>query len=107
MPRPEQVRPSLPQRGREHGGPPTRRSEHALTPISSFIANTPICFQCTSEPFAVVTRVWNHTDQSVPASKRSLLGRRDGPQMLVQGINLSTDFAATNTSQYVLSFAFV
>ncbi|KAM5537487.1 hypothetical protein V8D89_008814 [Ganoderma adspersum] len=55
---------------------------------------------CSSEPFAVVTRVWNHTDQSIPASKRSLLGRRGGSERPVQGITLSTDFSAINASQH-------
>ncbi|KAM5537489.1 hypothetical protein V8D89_008816 [Ganoderma adspersum] len=55
---------------------------------------------CSSEPFAVVTRVWNHTDESIPASRRSLLERRGTSQPLVQGISLSTDFATTNTSQH-------
>ncbi|KAM5537468.1 hypothetical protein V8D89_008795 [Ganoderma adspersum] len=55
---------------------------------------------CSSEPFAVVTRVWNHSDQSIPASRRSLLKRRGGPQRLVQGVSLSTDFAGTNSSQH-------
>ncbi|PIL27869.1 hypothetical protein GSI_09991 [Ganoderma sinense ZZ0214-1] len=55
---------------------------------------------CSSEPFAVVTRVWNHTDQSIPASRRSLLERRGVPQRPVQGISLSTDFAAINVSQH-------
>ncbi|PIL30042.1 hypothetical protein GSI_07954 [Ganoderma sinense ZZ0214-1] len=55
---------------------------------------------CSSEPFAVVTRLWNHSDQSIPASRRSLLERRGGPQRLVQGVSLSTDFAATNFSQH-------
>ena len=50
-----------------------------------------------------MTRVWNHTDQSIPSSKRSLLERRGTSQPLVQGIALTTDFASTNTSQYVLS----
>ncbi|PIL27872.1 hypothetical protein GSI_09994 [Ganoderma sinense ZZ0214-1] len=55
---------------------------------------------CSSEPFAVVSRIWKHTDQSIPASRRSVLQRRGGPQSSVQGITLSTDFAATNTSQH-------
>ncbi len=62
-------------------------------------SNTPACAQCSSEPFALVTRVWVHDDQSIPASRRSLLERRDDPQRLVQGISLSTDFASTNSSQ--------
>ena len=101
------MRPSQPEWGREHGGPTARGRERALALILSFAVNVPVCVQCSSEPFAVVTRMWNHSDQSIPSSKRSLLERRGGSQRLVQGISLSTDFAATNTSQYVLSFAFV
>ena len=61
------------------------------------------CDQCSSEPFAVVTRVWDHDDQSIPASARSLLARRGGggPQSSVQGISLSTDFAGADSGQYV------
>ena len=54
-----------------------------------------------------MTRVWNHTDQSIPASKRSLFGRRGGSARPVQGITLSTDFAAINASQYVLRVAYL
>ncbi|PIL27871.1 hypothetical protein GSI_09993 [Ganoderma sinense ZZ0214-1] len=55
---------------------------------------------CSSEPFAVVTRIWNHTDQSIPAGRRSLWKRRGGLQRSVQGITLSTNFAAANASQH-------
>ncbi|TFK84342.1 hypothetical protein K466DRAFT_602089 [Polyporus arcularius HHB13444] len=51
---------------------------------------------CGSMPFAVVTREWVHEDQSIPASKRSLLVRRDGSQPTVKGISLATDFAAVD-----------
>lgn len=51
---------------------------------------------CGSVPFAVVTRQWVHKDQSIPASKRSLVVRRDGSQPTVKGIRLATNFAAVD-----------
>ena len=44
-------------------------------------------------PFALVTRHWVHQNQSIPASKRSLLARRDGSNPKVMGATLSTAFA--------------
>ncbi|KAM5537469.1 hypothetical protein V8D89_008796, partial [Ganoderma adspersum] len=55
---------------------------------------------CGSEPFAIVTRVWDHDNQSIPVSARSLLERRGGPQRSVQGLNLSTDFTSADSSQH-------
>ncbi|PIL27868.1 hypothetical protein GSI_09990 [Ganoderma sinense ZZ0214-1] len=55
---------------------------------------------CSSEPFAVVTRVWDHDNQSIPPSARSLLERRGSPQRSVQGISLSTDFASADFNQH-------
>ncbi|KAI1787639.1 hypothetical protein LXA43DRAFT_1164830 [Ganoderma leucocontextum] len=55
---------------------------------------------CSSEPFAIVNQVWDHDNQSIPARARSLLERRGGPQRSVQGINLSTDFASTDSDQH-------
>ncbi|KAI0757756.1 hypothetical protein C8Q80DRAFT_1092088 [Daedaleopsis nitida] len=49
---------------------------------------------CGSMPFAVVTRQWVHQDQSIPASKRSLIKR--GTDATVKGISLATDFAAVD-----------
>lgn len=49
---------------------------------------------CGSMPFAVVTRQWIHQDQSIPATKRSLIKRGTTPT--VKGIALATDFAAVD-----------
>lgn len=54
-------------------------------------------------PFALVTREWKHANQSIPASKRSLLMRSDGTFPAVRGISLGTNFSsAQDASQYVL-----
>ena len=50
-------------------------------------------------PFALVTRMWTHQNQSIPASKRALLTRRDGTTPTVKGISLSTDFSQGDPSQ--------
>ncbi|OSD05577.1 hypothetical protein PYCCODRAFT_1464936 [Trametes coccinea BRFM310] len=47
---------------------------------------------CGSTPFALVTREWVHQDQSIPASKRSQIVRRDGSQPVVKGMSLATSF---------------
>ena len=51
---------------------------------------------CGSMPFALVGREWVHADQSIPASKRSKIVRRDGSQPVVKGIALTTDFASVD-----------
>ncbi|EJF58503.1 hypothetical protein BD309DRAFT_875012 [Dichomitus squalens] len=57
--------------------------------------------QCSTEPFAIVTRFWDHANQTIPTSKQSLFERREDPwQRTVNGISLSTDFAHVNTSQH-------
>ncbi|KAI8969672.1 hypothetical protein BD414DRAFT_428107 [Trametes punicea] len=52
---------------------------------------------CGSTPFALVTREWVHQDQSIPASKRSKIVRRDGSQPVVKGMSLATNFADIDT----------
>ncbi|KAI0820581.1 hypothetical protein BC628DRAFT_1396212 [Trametes gibbosa] len=47
---------------------------------------------CGSTPFALVTREWVHKDQSIPASKRSSIVRRDGTEPIVKGMSLATNF---------------
>ncbi|EJF58506.1 hypothetical protein DICSQDRAFT_172861 [Dichomitus squalens LYAD-421 SS1] len=54
---------------------------------------------CGSVPFALVTRMWTHQDQSIPANKRALLTRRDGTTPTVKGISLSTNFSQADPSQ--------
>ncbi|KAI0364910.1 hypothetical protein BV20DRAFT_973864 [Pilatotrama ljubarskyi] len=53
---------------------------------------------CGSTPFALVTREWVHQDQSIPASKRSSIVRRDGSQPVVKGMSLATNFADVDAS---------
>ncbi len=48
--------------------------------------------QCSSVPFALVTRHWVHDDQSIPSHKRALLDRRDASKHKVMGSTLSTAF---------------
>ncbi|OJT15610.1 hypothetical protein TRAPUB_5938 [Trametes pubescens] len=52
---------------------------------------------CGSTPFALVTRDWVHKDQSIPASKRSSIVRRDGSDPVVKGMSLATNFADVDT----------
>ena len=47
-------------------------------------------------PFALVTRMWTHRNQSIPASKRSLIKRQDGADPVVSGIALGTDFSTAD-----------
>ncbi|KAH9920540.1 uncharacterized protein BXZ73DRAFT_104666 [Epithele typhae] len=56
--------------------------------------------ECASMPFALVLSVWDHEDQSIPASKRSLLTRRNGTDPIVKGMSLSTQFADANSTQH-------
>ena len=49
-------------------------------------------------PFAIVGREWVHQDQSIPASKRSKILRRDGSKPVVKGIALSTNYSAVDAS---------
>ncbi|PIL30030.1 hypothetical protein GSI_07942 [Ganoderma sinense ZZ0214-1] len=47
---------------------------------------------CSSVPFALVTRHWVHEDQSIPSHRRSLLFRRDASKHKVMGSTLSTSY---------------
>ncbi|KAI0755057.1 hypothetical protein C8Q80DRAFT_407559 [Daedaleopsis nitida] len=47
--------------------------------------------ECGTRPFGIVAREWDHEDQSIPQSKRSLLTRRDGSTPVVKGIRLTTN----------------
>ncbi|KAI0668758.1 hypothetical protein C8Q78DRAFT_245368 [Trametes maxima] len=54
---------------------------------------------CGSVPFAVVTRDWVHKDQSISASKRSAIVRRDGSQPVVKGMSLATNWSAVDPEE--------
>ncbi|KAH9855724.1 hypothetical protein C2E23DRAFT_723644 [Lenzites betulinus] len=53
---------------------------------------------CGAGPFAMITKEWVHKDQSIPASKRSSIVRRDGSQPVVKGMTLSTNFSDPNVA---------
>lgn len=62
---------------------------------------TQIC-QCASVPFALVSDEWEHEDQTIPASKRSMIVTRDGSAPSVRGVRLVSDLSSgKNDSQYV------
>jgi len=50
---------------------------------------------CGKMPFAMIAKSWVHANQSIPASMKSKIARRDGATPTVQGLSVDMEFPTT------------
>jgi hypothetical protein len=60
---------------------------------------------CGKMPFAMISKLWVHANQSIPASAKSKIARRDDATPTVQGLSVDMNFPTTpksgNVSLYI------